>query len=226
MTNQITRAIILSGFLLASTGYLACATTGGPAPTRTPLADLPLRLARWQGRGEDLDKQALAVLGVDDYVNRVYRRDDGSVGLYIGYHKSQRPGERMPSPWNCLPGSGCRAISSGRLAIPVPAPSGAGSAHSRSTPVIEVNRCVVQNAGQTMLVLYWYQSHGRVVPSEFWEKIYTVLDAIHLNRTDAALVRVVVPVPDANDGAEKRAEQMGTDFVQTLFPLLSQHLAS
>ena len=42
-----------------------------------------------------------------------------------------------------------------------------------------------------MLVLYWYQSHGRVIASEYWGKIYMVTDAIRLNRTDAALVRVL-----------------------------------
>src|ERR1700750_3405842 len=95
MTNQTTRAIILGGCLLVSAAYLARTTNTAPAPTRTPLADLPLRLARWQGHGEDIDKQVLAVLGADDYVNRVYRGDDGSVALYIGYYNSQRPGETM-----------------------------------------------------------------------------------------------------------------------------------
>jgi len=234
MTNQTIRAIILSGCLLGSAGYLTHTINAGPVPARAPLSDLPLRLAHWQGHGEDLDKQALAVLGVDDYVNRVYRRDDGSVGLYIGYYKS--PGESIQSPLNCLPGSGCLSISSGRLAIPVPAAaSGTGSTHSRPIPVIQVNRYLVQRAGDTVLVLSWYQSHGRVVRSLYWEKIYSMLDALHLSRTDAALVRVVVPVPAGADAggekqaerqAEKHAEQIGTDFVQTIFPLLSQHLAS
>ena len=28
------------------------------------------------------------------------------------------------------------------------------------------------------MVLYWYQSQGRVVASEYWSKIYMVLDAV------------------------------------------------
>ena len=51
-------------------------------------------------------------------------------------------------------------------------------------------------------MLYWYQSRGRVVGSEYWSKIYLVLDAARYNRTDAALVRVVVPVADGSPEAE------------------------
>ena len=43
-------------------------------------------------------------------------------------------------------------------------------------------------------MLYWYQSHGRIVASEYWGKFYLVYDALRLNRTDAALVRITVPV--------------------------------
>jgi EpsI family protein len=218
------RVVLLSGCLMTSAWYLSHATTFEQIPVRAPLAELPRQLAAWQGgRDEDLDSKLLAVLGVDDYVNRFYRTGSGkTVGLYVGFYKSQREGESMHSPLNCLPGAGWLPTSTGRLRVQV---------HTSNETVagdplqaIEVNRYLVQKGGEAMLVLYWYQSHGRVIASEYWGKVYTVLDAVRLNRTDAALVRVIVPIDAAESGSEKQAEQLGVDFVQTVFPHLSRYL--
>jgi EpsI family protein len=224
ITNQTTRALLLSTCLVVSAVYLARATSYEEIPIREPLAGLPMQLTAWQGtRAEDLDKEVLAVLGVDDYINRVYRRQSGAaLGLYIGYYKSQREGESIHSPLNCLPGAGWLPISNGRMAIPVQV--AADSSQPAHSSTIEVNRYLVQKGGETMLVLYWYQSHGRVIASEYWGKIYMVLDAVRINRTDAALVRVIVPVVNADGASEKQAERAGSDFVQAIFPLLGQHL--
>jgi len=53
-----------------------------------------------------------------------------------------------------------------------------------------------------------------------------VRDEVPLNRTDAALIRVIVPIdPNADDG-EKRAERQASDFVKSMFPLLPRYLPS
>ena len=62
-------------------------------------------------------------------------------------------------------------------------------------------------------------SHRRVVASEYWGKVYTVLDAVRYNRTDAALVRVVVPIVDVHE-----AESSAVSFVQSLYPRLTGFL--
>ncbi len=64
---------------------------------------------------------------------------------------------------------------------------------------------------------YWYQSRNRVVASEYTAKIQTVMDSIRYNRTDTAIVRVVVPV--VND-REEEAEKQAADFVRAMFPEL------
>jgi EpsI family protein len=119
----------------------------------------------------------------------------------------------MHSPLNCLPGSGWQPLSSGRQTIQI-----AGAAP------IEVNRYLIQKGGESMLVLYWYQSHGRVIASEYWGKYYMVADAIRMNRTDAALVRVIVPIGGTKAAGEHQAEATGVEFVRALFPLLARHL--
>jgi hypothetical protein len=59
-----------------------------------------------------------------------------------------------------------------------------------------------------------------VIASEYWAKIYLVIDAIRMSRTDGALVRVISPVVDS----EKTAELYAEDFVKDLLPLLNRHL--
>jgi len=71
------------------------------------------------------------------------------------------------------------------------------------------------------VVLYWYQSRNRVVASEYRAKIYLVTDAIRYNRTDTALVRVIVPVA-GNDSAA--ATTTAEEFVQAFFMTLRRHL--
>jgi EpsI family protein len=227
MKSQTVRAIVLSACFLACSWYLERVSAFEPVPTRVPLTEFPMQLDRWQGaRGEDFEKSVLDVLGVDDYINRIYRAQNGGpIGLYVGYYRSQRAGDTIHSPMNCLPGSGWTPISSGRMVVPVDQRelSTAADRHAASSSA-EINRYLIQKNGETMLVLYWYQSHGRIVASEYWSKIYMVLDAIRLNRTDAALVRVVIPVPHGDSGSEERADAVGREFVRSILPRLAQHL--
>ena len=123
----------------------------------------------------------------------------------------------MHSPLNCLPGAGWipdrRSPRSTITAL-----DGA----SKTTRAIVVNRVVIEKGLDRQMVLYWYQSHGRVIASEYWGKIYTVVDAVRYNRTDAALIRVITPLGDQS--SEEAAEARAVRFVQALFPQLSRYL--
>jgi EpsI family protein len=89
---------------------------------------------------------------------------------------------------------------------------------------ITVNRYVVQKGLERQLVLYWYQSRGRVVASEYWSKFYLINDAIRTNRTDGALVRVIAPIPVGADDNGAGAEKLAEEFVRVLFPILPPYL--
>jgi EpsI family protein len=176
-----------------------------------------MTLGDWQGRnGPPLDDKVLAVLKPDDYTIRDYFRGNEYAGLYIGYHGSQRQGDTIHSPLNCLPGAGWIPTIVGRTEIVAPDESG------RDRRLL-VNRVVIEKGLDRQLVVYWYQSHGRVTASEYWGKFYTVVDAIRLARTDAALVRVVVPMQEGDAGAADRA---AVSLVQALFPQLPRYLPS
>jgi EpsI family protein len=209
------RLVLLSLVLISASAFIARASRPEVVPIREPLSGMPMQIGDWTGRqAPDIESRVMAVLGVDDYVNRVYyHRDLFPASLYIGYYQSQREGDTMHSPLNCLPGAGWNPVKSDH--IPIPANDG---------PAIEINRIIIMKGMEKQVVLYWYQSHGRVVASEYWGKIYTVLDALRTNRTDAALVRVICPVAGTDAKAEAFAETQAVDFVKTLYPLLARFI--
>ncbi len=220
---MIRRAIIVSCLFVAGTFVIALVSRSEPVPVRRSLSEFPQQIGTWQQqRSLDMEPGILQILGVDDYTDRRYfGPGDTLMGLYIGYYRSQRQGDTMHSPLNCLPGAGWNPVKKEFLSIPV-----YGDSHSSThrTMTIRINRIVIQRGLDRQLVLYWYQSHGRIVASEYWGKIYTVVDAIRTNRTDAALVRVITPVVGLDVAAEKAAERNAIDFVTNLFPLLSDYL--
>ena len=186
-------------------------------PLRESLNGFPMQIDRWTGREmPKFTDDIRAVLGVDEYVNRTYvAPGEPYSSLYIGYYQSQREGDTIHSPLNCLPGAGWIPMVTGKKQIQVA---------DRATP-IEVNRFVIQKGLDRQVVLYWYQSHGRVVANEYWSKIYMVYDAARLNRSDAAMIRVVSPVLPS-EGGDAAAERRATEFVQAMFPRLSAYLPS
>jgi len=177
-----------------------------------------MQIGDWRGVQEPpFDANILAVLGVDDYLTRAYFAPDRSgVGLYIGYYGSQRQGDTMHSPLNCMPGAGWEPLSQTMMPLSVAADTSGAASH------IVINRYVIQKGLDRQLVLYWYQSHGRVVASEYWGKYYLVRDAMRLNRTDGALVRVIAPI--VGDEGESNAEGTAVRFVKAMFPLLGSYL--
>ena len=213
------RSVALFVTFLAAAGLVARQNRPEPAPVRARFDRFPAQIQRWTGRQlPPMEDKILAILGVDDYLNRVYVSPErAGVALYVGYYNSQRQGDSIHSPMNCLPGAGWEPLSKSFTKIPVAMRDG--------TTEIDANRYVIRKGLDQQLVLYWYQSHGRTVASEYWSKFYLVRDAVRLNRTDAALVRVIVPMA-GDEQAEPRAEKVAVDFVKELVPALPNYLPS
>ena len=186
---------------------------GEKFPSRAPLAEFPMSLGRWSGENVPLSAQIVRAVGLDDYLNRIYRDGSGAlVTLYISYYTSQRTGQTIHSPRNCLPGAGWQPVESRRLSIPV-----AGSA-----PLV-VNEYDVARDTERVLVLYWYQERGREIASEYAAKFWLTADAITRDRTDGALVRVTTPVGSAGRNRGE-AERRAVGFVRAIFPHLSKFI--
>jgi EpsI family protein len=179
-------------------------------PPRAALAGFPMAVGAWEGTNVPLPARILRAVGLDDYLNRVYRQETGrAVTLYISYYASQRAGQTIHSPRNCLPGAGWQPLSSRYLSIPV------GSAR----PLV-VNEYDVERGLDQVLVLYWYQERGRDIASEYAAKFWLTADALLRDRTDGALVRVTTPVA----GGFPRAERRATAFLRLIFPHLARFI--
>jgi EpsI family protein len=69
-------------------------------------------------------------------------------------------------------------------------------------------------------LLYWYQSHGRIIASEYWAKFYMVRDAIRMHRTASALVRIVTPFKQDRREAQERATAFAQQMLTPLQSLI------
>jgi EpsI family protein len=182
-------------------------------PNRAPLAEFPMRLGRWSGENVPLPARIVRAVGLDDYLNRIYSGGPGApVTLYISYYASQRTGQTIHSPKNCLPGTGWQPLESRRLSIPV-----------RGSGPIVVNEYDVARDAARVLVLYWYQERGRDIASEYAAKFWLTADALSRDRTDGALVRVTTPIGNAGRDIGP-AERNAVSFVKTIFPHLSKFI--
>jgi EpsI family protein len=188
------RFAIFFGLLLAG-GLLvnAWAYLGEAHVDRKQLNDFPKQIQSWKqvGADEQFDEKTMAVLRASDYLLRNYRTNDGRVlNFYVGYYASQREGATYHSPLNCLPGSGWVMSEPDRITI---SPKG--------RPAFVANKYIIQNGDHKELLIYWYQGRGRAVASEYWGKIYTVLDSVRRRRSDGAMVRITAPIESSEADA-------------------------
>ena len=200
--------------LLGATAGMAHLSHGEATPPAKPLAEFPKAVAGYvQIVDWPLDKETLDILKVTDYIDRGYWQpgmDRNLMTLFIAYFRSQRTGTTIHSPKNCLPGAGWNPVSSSIYQMQLD--------DGRKVPI---NLYILRKGLDQQLVLYWYQAHGRIVASEYWGKFYLVYDALRLNRTDAALVRITVPIENENvEQARTRAvafaQQIKSDVDQII----------
>lgn len=163
-------------------------------PLRASLDSVvPMEIAGYAGRDGRLSENEARLAGVTDYLVRTYERpespDDEWFSVYVGYYDRQMQGRTIHSPKNCLPGSGWEILGSRMESIETPA------------GVAPVNRYLLQNGAQQALVVYWYQGRGRVQANEYRVKWDLLRDSALRQRSDEALVRIVVPVHDGDEQA-------------------------
>jgi EpsI family protein len=188
-------AIVAVGVLVNTWAYL-----GEAHVDRKQLNGFPEQLGEWSRSKPDqiIDDETMKVLRASDYLLRDYRRSDGiNANFYVGYYASQREGASYHSPLNCLPGAGWTLSNPDRVAISLP-----------DGQSFTANKYVIQNGEYKSLMIYWYQGRGRSIASEYWGKIYTVVDSVRLRRSDGAMVRVTVPLGNSEAIALEAATDM------------------
>ena len=182
-------------------------------PTK-PFSTFPTRIDKWVGIEQRFDERIYQVLGVDDSFYADYQSPDGSwVNLYIGYYQSQREGDLIHSPKNCMPGGGWNIVESKVVPLNI---------KGNSSPPINIIKLVLQNGSKRQISYYWYQSRGRIISSEYLQKVYLVWDAITRNRTDGSFVRLIAPV----NKDENETIAVLEEFTRNLFPILKDFIPS
>ena len=179
-------------------------------PLRAPLAQvIPQEIVGHSGKDYAMSEVEARAAGVTDYLLRDYRTtpDSGAVSalsLYIGYYDRQLRGKTIHSPKNCLPGAGWEALASQVVEISTPLGS------------VTVNRYLLQKENQQALVLYWYQGRGRIQANEYLVKWDLLRDSALRQRSDEALVRIVVPIQTDEDAAFALASRMASEVIPRL----------
>lgn len=204
------RAVSL--MLLVAIALYAAYPKAENVPLAQPLKNVPAQFGGWAMlRETPVESDVLEVLKADDTLSRYYAQSPAHpVHLLVVFFKSQSSGVAPHSPKNCLPGAGWTPSKSAIVQLPV----------SGASP-IPVNQYLIEKGNQKSVVLYWYQSAHRVVASEYWARLYTILDSVRYRRSDTSMVRVVVAVDDDGvEAAERRAHQ----FVATFFTPLKNYL--
>ena len=189
-------------------------------PPSEPLANLPMQIDSLTATNIPLDDEVLEVLGKGVFLNRLYKPAEqaGSssgipISLFIGYFPTQRTGQSIHSPQNCLPGAGWSFLTSGTADLT-----------DTNGQKYNVGEYLVSDGRSTQEVLYWYRIHGRSVASDYRAKLDTIADSIRYDRTDAALIRIITPVLPGEDRAS--AHDRAVQFADKLVPMLPAYIPS
>ncbi len=182
-------------------------------PPRKPIAEFPVEIGEWKGRATQIQADILEALGKGEFATRLYWREPQEAGIdfFLAYFPSQRTGDTLHSPQNCLPGAGWAPLQNSRITLEL-APG----------KTVFANRFIIGKGLDKQVVYYWYQAHGRTIASEYEAKVFLVVDAIRLNRTDGALVRIITQV--GRDEAVEKADARAVSFAKAIFPTLPEYL--
>jgi exosortase D (VPLPA-CTERM-specific) len=180
-------------------------------PERQRFALFPKTIGAWQGRASGLDIETQRGLGLDDYVLSDFNSPgERPINLYVAYYASQRSGVSTHSPSVCIPGGGWLITRLEQVS------------HSIDGAEMPINRIVIERDSHKQLVYYWFSERGRLVANEYLAKAYLLADAITMNRTDGAMVRLTTRLFPGE--TEQSADLRLQSFRRLAVPSLNAYL--
>ncbi len=183
---------------------------GKLVPLDRSLEDFPKQIVNWEGEPYRFSQAVYDKLGVDDSIAIDYKDENGDeISMYIGYYESQKKGEIIHSPKNCMLGSGWQPEDISESII---------SIGSRKIPMMKM---IVEKHSRKMVVLYWYQSGNRAVANEYTQRLYFVYDSLRYNRTNAAFIRFS-SIVSSND--DEGTVLLMEEFINKVVPILDDYL--
>lgn len=176
-------------------------------PARALFPEFPAQIGFWHGEQSAMEDTVTKYLGLTDYILADYTNNESQrVNFYAAYYESQRKGVSPHSPRVCIPGGGWQIAEIARTQV--------GD--------LPINRIVIKKEGNTQLVYYWFQQRGRQFANEYLMKWYLFKDALLMNRTDGALVRITTAVDTKENIAD--ADNRLKAFSQQITPVLPKFI--
>jgi EpsI family protein len=87
---------------------------------------------------------------------------------------------------------------------------------------LRVNRAIIALGSERALVYYWFQQRGRIITNEYLAKWFLFWDSLTRNRSDGALVRLVVPMREGEQSSTPTQSWPGSRA--ELEPVLERHV--
>lgn len=180
--------VLILGSVLAISSLTAGRSPGALA---RPLESIPTVINGFYSAGDSpINDRVLARLKADSFLVRTYRKQHSAFYLFVAYYSTQRAGEAMHSPKNCLPGAGWEIMRQRFIQV-----------HAANR-IVTINDDDVQNDAEQMRMLYWYQSPRRVIANDYEEKLMLLWDSVKTGDSQGALVRLIFP----RSGLSREAE--------------------
>ena len=202
-----------AGLLAVGALFTVGIDTQRSLPLQRTLSDvIPTEISGFTAREVEVSEAELRVAGVSAHLMRNYEPVRNEAGewfsLYIGYYDRQTQGNTIHSPKNCLPGGGWEPLASRRELLDTP--------HGP----VPVNRYLLRKGDSYAMVLYWYQGRGRVEANEYTVKWDLLRDAALRQRSEEALVRIVVPVAKGEAAAFERGASVAREVIPMVYRAL------
>jgi exosortase D (VPLPA-CTERM-specific) len=174
-------------------------------PASQSLDKFPLKFGSWSAENrQPIAQNFLNALDLSEYLLADYQNDnDKRVNTYVAYYESQSKGKSIHTPATCLPGSGWSFDQSGKVLI---------SGLSGNPETMEISRAVMQYGRSTQIAYYWFAQRGRILNNAYQLKIYNFWDALTMQRTDGALIRLITPVYENEKLADADARLQNFSF--------------
>ncbi len=183
------------------------AATAPNYPLKNGFENFPMSIDSWQGRHVYIDPEMVAATQSHAHLNAEYvSQNHGWVALWIAYYETQKKaGGFVHSPKGCFVGSGWEIEQAKIIDIAEGKP---------------VNWMIVNRMGEKLLVYYWFLQRGRWLADETQNKFYMAYDGFFYRRTDGAMIRLITPVGDNIESAQKRL----TMFAQDIGGILNNYI--
>lgn len=177
------------------------------------LSNFPTRFEEWTCLEDSLlDPVVTDTLKVDEYLNRKYTDGNHSVYLYVGYYHSHKKFVEIHTPENCQLNSGWELVTKKEKSLKHDA-VGNGN--------IRIMEEIYKKNGKKYLLSYFYKLLDETTTGFFTYKYLVIRNSILRNRSDAAFVRVMLPVDERGvEHTEKISDEFIRDMGRVLFRTL------